>query len=737
MRSYGWLFDVYPARTTMVVWLYADDGTLLRLEDPFRAWLYVRGAPGDLRVLTRRLSRAGLGLTWRRATRREFWAGRQVPVLALGLADYAQLPRLRRRLPEFEPRLSFANCDIPLPQYYLSCRRLFPFARCEVEHSGEIITRIRAVDANAARHYALPSLRTLELTLTLDPLIPLLRGNTLVITLDGQAYELTTKDPVEMLETLNGFLTRYDPDLLFTDHGDTAILPQLLVLARRHGVSLALDRDPLPITRRIITEGRSFVTYGRMLYHPPGYPLYGRWHIDRAHSFVYRETGFEGLVELARLAHLPVQRVARASIGTILTAMPLDLAVRRRILIPWRKGEPERWKTAALLLKVDKGGLVFQPPVGVFAGVAELDYASMYPTIMVTHNVSAETLFCRCCQNAVVTEAGYAICTRRRGLIPQLLAPLLARRAYYKAQLRQPTLDPALAQRYEACQSALKWIGVTCFGYLGYHNARFGRIESHEAVTAFGREKLLQAKEIAEAHGYQLLHALTDAVWVQHPGATAEDLAALCAEITRVTGVAMQLEGRYRWVAFLPSKVRTAVAVATRYFGVFTDGTWKARGLAYRRHDVPVCVQRTPLAMLGVLAEAEDLAGVPDQLPRAVEVLRESWDALASGRIPLVHLLVTKTVGREPGEYRVDTATALALRQLADVGLHLHPGERVRYLIRHAKAANKEERVRAYPRLGADDGFDLRAYQALLLDAALELLTPFGYDAARLRGTLR
>ena len=43
---------------------------------------------------------------------------------------------------------------------------------------------------------------------------------------------------------------------------------------------------------------------------------------------------------------------------------------------------------------------------------------------------------------------------------------------------------------------------VTCFGYLGYRNARFGRIEAHEAVTAFGREKLLTAKEICEENGF-------------------------------------------------------------------------------------------------------------------------------------------------------------------------------------------------------------------------------------------
>jgi DNA polymerase elongation subunit (family B) len=98
---------------------------------------------------------------------------------------------------------------------------------------------------------------------------------------------------------------------------------------------------------------------------------------------------------------------------------------------------------------------------------------------------------------------------------------------------------------------------------------------------------------------------------------------------------------------------------------------------------------------------------------------------------------VSKTVSRALEEYRVDTAAALALRQLADVGLHLHPGERVRYLIRQAKVANEEERVRAFPQFGPDDGVDVRAYQAILLDAALELLTPFGYDTARLRRALQ
>jgi DNA polymerase II len=733
MRSQGWLFDVYPAQTTMVVWLYQEDGALLRLEDPFRPRLYARGRSDDLQALARATLRTRVCSRCTLTKQREFWSRELVTVLALEVADYRMFPRLLRRLPEFESRITFYNCDLPLPQYYLYCRKLFPFGQCEVEHDGRTIARIRGRESSTEQHYVIPSLRLLELQLTQDPLIPLQRGNTLQITLDGQRYECTTNDPAELLDQLNAFLTRYDPDLILTDYGDTAIFPALLRLARRHRMPLALDREPAPIERRLVTEGQSFFTYGKMLYFPPAYPLYGRWHIDRAHSFLYHETGFAGIIELARLAKLPMQRAARASIGTILTSMQLDVAVQRRLLIPWRKGEPERWKTADVLLKVDKGGLVFQPPVGAFDNVAELDFSAMYPTIMVQHNISAETLFCRCCDNRVVPEAGYTICERHEGLMAAMLRPLIKRRAYYKTCLKEGGIAPETAALYDQRQRAHKWIGVTCFGYLGYRNARFGRIESHEAVTAFGRELLLQAKEICEAHGYELLHALTDSVWIRQPGLTEEELLALCREITAATDVTMSLEGRYRWIVFLPSKVRPHLAVANRYFGVFWDGTLKARGLAYRRHDVPVFIQATQWAMLEVLAEAKNLTACAAHVPRALEVLRDTWEQLATGHIPPLQLLVAKTVGQELEAYRVENATAQALRQLRAVGIHLHPGERVRYLIRDAHSPNKEERVRAFPRLRPDDGFDVAQYQAMLVDAALELLVPFGYDEAWLR----
>jgi hypothetical protein len=189
MHSQGWLFDVYPARTTMVVWLYQEDGTLLRLEDPFRPRLYARGRPEDLQALARATLRTGICRRGELTRRQEFWSGESVAALALEVADYEVFPRLLRRLPEFEPRVTFYNCDLPLPQYYLYCRNIFPFGRCEVEHDGQTVTHIRTRESSTELHYAIPSLRTLELQLTQDPLIPLQRGNTLQVTLDGRSYE--------------------------------------------------------------------------------------------------------------------------------------------------------------------------------------------------------------------------------------------------------------------------------------------------------------------------------------------------------------------------------------------------------------------------------------------------------------------------------------------------------------------------------------------------------------------
>jgi DNA polymerase elongation subunit (family B) len=104
------------------------------------------------------------------------------------------------------------------------------------------------------------------------------------------------------------------------------------------------------------------------------------------------------------------------------------------------------------------------------------------------------------------------------------------------------------------------------------------------------------------------------------------------------------------------------------------------------------------------------------------EVLKEYEIRLQSGEVHNADLLVAKSVRRKVSEYKVANLTALALQQLEESGIEIHPGEKVRYLLRDAAAKNKEDRVRADPFVTADDFYDEEKYEELLANAAEEVL---------------
>jgi DNA polymerase-2 len=285
---------------------------------------------------------------------------------------------------------------------------------------------------------------------------------------------------------------------------------------------------------------------------------------------------------------------------------------------------------------------------------------------------------------------------------------------------------------YNRKQTALKWMLVTCFGYLGYRNARFGRIEAHEAVTAFGREKLLQAKEICEEEGFELLHAITDSLWIRKKNLKEEEVPKLCRKISEATGITMSLEGIYRWMAFLPSKGNPESPVANRYFGLFKNGKIKARGLSFRRSDMPPLIQEAQLRMLEILAEAKNMDDYRSKISKILDLLLEYSLMLKEGQAKKEDLVIGKTISQEPNAYKVDSLTALAAQQLEDFGIPIHPGEKIRYVIKDVLSKDKGERVRPFPLVGPDDTYDVKKYLEMLVKATEEILIHFGYDAKRL-----
>jgi DNA polymerase elongation subunit (family B) len=186
----------------------------------------------------------------------------------------------------------------------------------------------------------------------------------------------------------------------------------------------------------------------------------------------------------------------------------------------------------------------------------------------------------------------------------------------------------------------------------------------------------------------------------------------------------MALEGLYRWIVFLPSQQQEGRPVPNRYFGVFGDGTLKYRGLLCRRRDTPPLVRRAQEAVLRVLARAgnwEEGRALGEEVQDAAADYRLR---LEQGLVRPEDLVITKVLSRPLEQFRVQTHTSLAARQLQAAGLKLVPGEKLRYIVRDRRGP-AETRVLAAPFFETLDRYDTDYYLELLAKAVAEVLWPW------------
>jgi DNA polymerase-2 len=281
-------------------------------------------------------------------------------------------------------------------------------------------------------------------------------------------------------------------------------------------------------------------------------------------------------------------------------------------------------------------------------------------------------------------------------------------------------------ETYTRRAKSLKWILVTCFGYTGYKNARFGKIEAHESINAFARAGLLHAKEIVEAHGFEVLHLLVDSLWIKKPNARDDEYPSLMAEIAERTGLPIALEGVYNWVAFLPSKQHSKIGVPNRYFGVFRNGEIKTRGIELRRRDTAPWIKQAQQQAIEILARARNHRELMEQTPQVIALVRDQLEMLRSGRVDYRDLVLTYHLSRDPKEYRHNTLNAVVARDLMQRGVTLAPGEPIQYIITSANSARPAERAKALEFFLPSDRYDAEKYADLLLRAMETILQPLG-----------
>jgi DNA polymerase I len=551
----------------------------------------------------------------------------------------------------------------------------------------------------------------------------------------------------EVLGTLRDRLAHEDPDVLAIDRGP--ILPLVAEAARDYDIDIGLARVPAGMTPsdvptyQELAGASTFESYGQVRHSPARYNVPGRVLIDRSNTFFLEETNLAGCLDLVERSRKPLQELAWASIGNALTAIQIREARARGVLVQWRAWRPERFKTAATLHDADRGGTTLSPVVGLHEDVHELDFASLYPNIIREFNLSPETVRCGCHNRADVPELGYAVCDKD-GYLPDVLGPLIDARSRIKGRLREdegkgPDLSPGVRSSLEGQSSALKWILVSCFGYQGFSNAKFGRIEVHEAINAYAREILLTAKGELEAGGWRVLHGIVDSIWVTPCEDVAErtPLPELAETITEMVGIPLEYEGAFEWVAFCPRRDGEAGAL-TRYFGRHRqpEEPTEREGMAAYKYRGIECRQRSTCAWIGglqrelvrVLNDRRDPDAVCDRLAVRLRDLRR-------GEVDPTALVITTRVSKDVEAYAHRTRTVAALERAGEVGLSVSPGEDVRYIVANDDR-DSIDRVRLAMEIDGATEYDRPFYRTRSIRATASVLSPLGWDEERIRTRL-
>ncbi|MFX0125596.1 MAG: DNA polymerase domain-containing protein [Candidatus Hodarchaeota archaeon] len=273
-------------------------------------------------------------------------------------------------------------------------------------------------------------------------------------------------------------------------------------------------------------------------------------------------------------------------------------------------------------------------------------------------------------------------------------------------------------------------VSHNCFGYQGYRNARFGRIEAHETISAYGRHALTLTHQLAANLGLDVVAGIVDSIWLKQPDGQPVNLKIiekLCQQIEEKVNLPVEHTADYHWIVFLPRRHEPGLGVLNRYYGLKRDGKFKIRGIEIRQSSSPLFVKEMQHKLLEILAKARTRAQFRTQLKRANQIMQSYLTRLERGKIPLEKLLVTIRPSRAPEEYVSNTRQAIAALQLAKSDVKVEPGMKLCYLITDALAKDPMKRVKVTQLLTGDEQYDIEEYRKLCI-RAYESLIPSEFE---------
>jgi len=208
------------------------------------------------------------------------------------------------------------------------------------------------------------------------------------------------------------------------------------------------------------------------------------------------------VVMTMRMAHMTIESAVRKQVSSVVSNL-IQRTLHYYNMLSLNKIEIEavgETLSTSVTGKRYSGAIVIEPIRGVHYDIIVADIASLYPTMIVNHNLCYTTMNCNheeCKNNKIFVDevSSHHVCTKHVGIFPSVVGIIKDIRVYYYKKLKIKDTKAKVVEQW------LKVIINASYGVGGFKGFTFFCGPQAECVTATGRKILLGIKKLVEDEG--------------------------------------------------------------------------------------------------------------------------------------------------------------------------------------------------------------------------------------------
>lgn len=395
------------------------------------------------------------------------------------------------------------------------------------------------------------------------------------------------------------------------------------------------------------------------------------------------------LIEMAKATWVPLSYLSERGQQIKVFSQMTRKARELRYMIP-----TIRW--GKIVSDGYEGATVLDAQVGAYyTPITALDFAGLYPSIMMAHNLCYSTLVMDPKYENVpgveyesfeIGEKTYKFAQNVDSLLPSVLKELKAFRSQAKKDMAKST--GVMKDVYNGKQLAYKISMNSVYGFTGAGKGMLPCVPIASTVTAKGRSMIEETKNYVEANfeGAKVRYGDTDSVMVEfdttgmtpeqaleHSWKLGEQAAEQCTALFKKPND-LELEKVY-YPYFLYSKKRYAAKLWTKG----KDGEMKMdcidiKGLQVVRRDNTPHVREVCTELFDIILESNN----PDA---AIALARQRAAELVGGEVPMNKLILSQKLA---DSYKSENMAHVQVRNKMrerEPGSEPQPGDRVQYVL--------------------------------------------------------